>query len=123
MPPASPPFGTQGGTPLGNPFNRAPAIEPDGPVCYTAPMEITVPIDTKTPPETDFDLTSPAEDVAALVNLLHQVLDGASADDAAVYLHKFTGERRGTDYGIDEAIGLLARKYGLDRNPEPLETF
>ena len=86
-------------------------------------MEITVPIDTKTPPETDFDLTSPAEDVAALVNLLHQVLDGASADDAAVYLHKFTGERRGTDYGIDEAIGLLARKYGLDRNPEPLETF
>ena len=70
----------------------------------------------------DFAYTTPAQDVAALINLIEQLIDNrGAADETTVYLHAIPDTRCGNDYGVAETIAALELKYNL--NHGPLETF
>ena len=70
----------------------------------------------------DFVYTTPAQDVAALINLIEQLIDNrGAADETTVYLHAIPDTRRGNDYGVAETIAALESKYSLNRGR--LETF
>ena len=70
----------------------------------------------------DFAYTTPAQDVAALINLIEQLIDNrGAADETTVYLHAIPDTRRGNDYGVAETIAALESKYSLNRGR--LETF